>query len=170
MSQDGSSSAYGAETLAARRRLKRCGMAAFLWAVAFGLVSAYWALGGMQGAEQLSPSLREQAERRETGFVVTLWITAGAKLVGGLVPLTLAFELWSTLPRRFVSLLTWLGGALLTLYGLGDIASGAIRATTGSDDGAIWYAILWGPIWLTGGILFLGTAWLSRRAGDRPAT
>ncbi|MEJ7901702.1 MAG: DUF3995 domain-containing protein, partial [Thermomicrobiales bacterium] len=149
--------------------LKRFGQAAFLWSLAFGLLSAYWALGGMVGADQLSPALREQAERRETGFVAILWVTAGVRLVGGFVPLALAFELWLTMPRRFVSILTWLGGVLLTLYGIGDIVSGTIRASVGNDDGAIWYATLWGPIWLAGGLLYLGTAWLHRRQTVDPA-
>jgi hypothetical protein len=26
-------------------------------------------------------------------------------------------------------------------------------------ENAIWYAVLWGPTWLLGGVLFLMTAW-----------
>ncbi len=151
----------------ARPSLHGFGAAAFCWAAAFALLSAYWALGGMVGADKLSPALRDQAERRETAFVVTLWITTLIKVIGGLIPLCLTFDLWSSLPRRLLSSLTWLGGGFLTLYGLGDIASGAFRALNGNDDGAIWYAVLWGPIWLIGGILFLGTAWAYRHHANR---
>ncbi len=147
----------------ARAWLTRFGLAAFLWALAFGLVSAYWALGGMHGVDQLSPALRDEAERRETAFVAILWVTAVVKVIGGLVPLALAFDLWPIIPRRVVSSLTWLGGVLLALYGIGDILSGTVRAIGEDSDGAIWYAVLWGPIWLLGGLLFLGTAWLHRR-------
>ena len=147
----------------ARAWLTRFGLAAFLWALAFGLVSAYWALGGMLGVDQLSPALRDDAGRRETAFVAILWMTAVVKVIGGLVPLALAFDLWLTIPRRVVSILTWLGGILLALYGIGDILSGTVRAIGEDSDGAIWYAVLWGPIWLVGGILYLGTAWFHRR-------
>lgn len=30
------------------------------------------------------------------------------------------------------------------------------------DDSTIWYLLLWGPIWLLGGVLFLGTARVHR--------
>ncbi len=131
--------------------------------MAFGLVSAYWALGGLLGVDQLSPALRDQEERRETAFVAILWVTAVLKVIGGLVPLALAFDLWRTISRRVVAMLTWLGGVLLTLYGIGDILSGTVRAIGEDSGGAIWYAVLWGPIWLVGGILYLGTAWFHRR-------
>jgi len=81
--------------------------------------------------------LRDQAERRETAFVAILWATAVAKLAGGIVPLALAFNLWPAIPNRVASVITWLGGVLLTLYGIGDIASGTIRVSGGNDDGAI---------------------------------
>jgi hypothetical protein len=51
------------------------------------------------------------------------------------------------------------GRALLALYGLTDIVTGSIRADRGTVENAIWYAALWGPIWLLGGVLFLMTAW-----------
>lgn len=159
----------GTPKVDACRRLHRFGAAAFLWAVGFGLLSAYWALGGMAGSDQLSSVLREQAEQRETAFVITLWITSVVKIIGGVVPLCLAFDLWRFVSRRVVSGLTWLGGGFLTLYGLGDIASGAIRTLNGNEDGAIWYAVLWGPLWLAGGICFLGTAWAHRRVANYKA-
>jgi hypothetical protein len=57
----------------------------------------------------------------------------------------------------------------LTLYGLTDVVAGSIRAARGTMENAIWYAVLWGPTWLLGGLLFLMTAWTfdaeRRRAG-----
>jgi hypothetical protein len=57
------------------------------------------------------------------------------------------------------ALLSWVGEALLALYGLTDVATGSIRAARGTMENAIWYAALWGPTWLLGGLLFLMTAW-----------
>ncbi len=138
MSRDGSNATSNGATPGARRRwIKRFGQAAFLWSLAFGLLNAYWALGGMFGTDQLSPALREQAERRETAFVAFHWVTAAVKLIGGLVPLALALNLWLFIPRRVASILTWLGCVLRTVYGIGDIASGTIRVSGGNVDGAI---------------------------------
>lgn len=149
--------------------LEAAGGLAFVWALAFGALSFVWAAGGMIGVGQLSPTLQEQSELRETGFVAVLWITGVVKVVGGLVPLALTFGLWPGISRRLFVASTWLGGVLLTLYGLADILSGAVRAATDNDDNAIWYAVLWGPIWLVGGVLYLATAWAYRQANHRRA-
>lgn len=150
---------------AGRPSLKRFGVAAFVWALAFGLLSGYWALGGTFGADQLSPALREEAEHRESGFVAILWITAAVKVIGGLIPLALAYNRSAGISARILAILTWLGGGLLALYGLGDIL-GATLVLSGlmgmRDDSTIWYLLLWGPIWLLGGVLFLGTARVHR--------
>ncbi len=147
---------------------QRWGVAASIWCFAFGLTSIYWAVGGDLGSNQLSPELQEQAERREAGFVAVLCITGVLKIVGGLVPLALAYSLWTAIPRKLLEILTWLGGIFLTLYGLGDIVSGTIRAVGDEGDNAIWYAVLWGPIWLLGGVLFIGSSWAYRRSIRQP--
>jgi hypothetical protein len=61
--------------------------------------------------------------------------------------------------RRALLILCWAGGALLALYGLVDVVTGSIGAARGTTENAIWYALLWGPTWLLGGVLFLMTAW-----------
>jgi hypothetical protein len=137
---------------------RRFGLAAFGWSLAFGLISIYWAIGGDLGSNQLAPELQEQAKRRDTGFVAILWITGLLKIAGGLIPLSLSLSLWTAIPRKLLLILTWVGGILLALYGLGDIVGGTIRAAGGEGGNAIWYAVLWGPIWFLGGVLFLGTA------------
>ncbi len=53
----------------------------------------------------------------------------------------------------------------MALYGLMDVIVGSIRAARGTMDNAIWCAVLWGPIWLLGGVLFLVTAWSSAPGG-----
>lgn len=75
-----------------------------------------------------------------------------------MVPILLGFGLLTAIPRRLLALLCWIGGGFCTLYGLGDMIGGLTRAVDGAEN-AIWYAVLWGPIWLLGGILYLGVAW-----------
>ena len=117
----------------------------------------------------MAVSLQERADERETGFVAIVAATGIAKLFGAIVPLWLVFRPRPRMVRRVLLSLCWVGGALLALYGLTDIVAGSIRAGWGTMENAIWYAVLWGPTWLLGGVLFLMTAWTfdaeRRRAG-----
>jgi hypothetical protein len=127
--------------------------------VAFGLLSLYWAAGGTLGVDQLAVSLQKRADERETGFVAIVAATGIAKLAGAIVPLWLVFRRLSQTVRKALLFLCWAGGALLAVYGLTDSVAGSIRAARGTMENAIWYAALWGPIWLLGGLPFLMTAW-----------
>ena len=142
----------------ARRTYQAWGLAAAAWCVAFGILSLYWAAGGMLGVDQLSVSLQERADARETAFLAIVAATGIAKLLGAVVPLWLVFRPPSRTIRKVLLFLCWAGGALLALYGLTDIVAGSIRASRGTMENAIWYATLWGPTWLLGGLLFLMTA------------
>lgn len=111
------------------------------------------------------------AEHREPAFVATLWGTGIAKVLGGLVPMALAFGWWNGIPRRLLAVLCWAGGALLMLYGPGDmvratlVIGGAIEVESPVDrDIARWYLLPWGPVWVAGGVGFLATAWHYRRS------
>jgi hypothetical protein len=143
----------------ARGTYRAWGLAAAAWCVAFGVLSLYWAAGGTLGVDQLAASLRERADERETGFVAIVAATGIAKLLGAIVPLWLVFRPPSRTGRKVSLFLCWAGGGLLALYGLSDLATGSIRAARGTMENAIWYAVLWGPTWLLGGVLFLMTAW-----------
>jgi hypothetical protein len=127
--------------------------------VAFGVLSLYWAAGGTLGVDQLAVSLQERADERETGFIAVVAATGIAKLLGGIVPLWLVFRPHSRRGEKVLLFLCWAAGALLAFYGLTDIVAGSIRAALGTMENAIWYAVLWGPTWLLGGVLFLMTAW-----------
>jgi len=151
--------------------LRRAAIAAFAWALLFGLVSMYWAAGGTIGESTLSRSIQDMAERREPAFVVTLWGTGIAKVIGGLVPMALAFGWWRNIPRGLLHILCWAGGVLLLLYGQGDmlratlVIGGAIEVESPVDrDIARSYLLLWRPVWLTSGIGFLATARHYRRS------
>jgi hypothetical protein len=121
--------------------------------------------------DQVAVSLPGRADERETGFVAIVAATGIAKLLGAVVPLWLVFRPPSLRTMRKVLLfLCWAGGALLAFYGLTDVVAGSIRAARGTMENAIWYAVLWGPTWLLGGVLFLMTARTfdaERRAGLR---
>jgi hypothetical protein len=135
--------------------------------VAFGILSLYWAAGGTLGVDQLSASLQERAHERQTGFVAIVAATGIAKLLGGIVPLWLVLRPHSRTVQKAVLFLCWAGGALLAFYGLTDVVTGSIHAAQGTMENAIWYAGLWGPVWLLGGVLFLMTAWTVAAEGKQ---
>jgi hypothetical protein len=145
--------------MSARHTYRFWGLAAAAWCTAFGLVSFYWAAGGTLGVDQLAVSLQERADEREAGFVALVTATGIAKLLAAIVPLWLVFRPLSQRERRLLPFLCWAGGALLAAYGLADVVASSIHAARGTMENAIWYAALWGPIWLLGGVLFLMTAW-----------
>jgi hypothetical protein len=151
----------------ARRTDQAWSLAAAAWCVAFGVLSLYWAAGGTLGEDQLAVSLQERAHEREIGFVAIVAATGVAKLLGGIVPLWLVFRPHSRTVQKVLLFLCWAGGALLALYGLTDIVSGSVLAARGTMENAIWYAVLWGPIWLLGGVLFVMTAWRFAAEGRR---
>src|SRR6266545_1958277 len=99
----------------ARRRYQAWGVAAAAWCVAFGVLSLYWAAGGSLGVDQLSVSLQERADERETGFVALVAATGIAKLLGAIVPLWLVFRARSRTARKVLRFLCWAGGVLFLI-------------------------------------------------------
>lgn len=145
-------------------------LGAFVWSLTFGLVSLYWAAGGTISESTLSASIRELAERRDPGFVATLWFTGVAKIAGGVLPVALAFDWWLRIPRRLLVILCGLGGFLLTLYGIGGMVRSLLilldivrSGARGEVRTAWWYLALWGPVWVIGGALYGTTALMCRK-------
>jgi len=151
-------------------RGQRVAIGAFVWSVAFGLVSFYWAAGGTIGETTLARSIRDLADERDPGFVATVWITGVAKILGGLLPIAVAFGWWRRVPRRLLVVLCGVGGILLMLYGIGDMVRSTLIlldiGRSGEPDEvttARWYLALWGPVWAIGGALYGATALMCRK-------
>ena len=150
--------------------------AAFAWAMAFAAVSAYWALGGEVGSKTIAADVAAVPLANDPAVV---WGTAGAKILAGLLALALVQPWGRRLPRGVLLAAAWTAGALLTLYGAanavdhGRMVAGA-RSTPEvlGERAARWHLLLWDPVWLLGGVLFLVAAWYyqrrSRREDSRP--
>ena len=137
---------------------------AALWALAFAVASAYWAAGGTGGVNTIARSLADRAAEREPGFVATLWAVAAAKALLVALALALARPAAARFTRP-VRLAGWIAGGALTAYGaaglvaFGLMALGAREVPTDVGDTAVlWYVVLWEPLWLLGGLLFLAAA------------
>jgi len=151
-------------------RLKRPGgtwpaYAAAIWAVAFGCLSFYWALGGQLGLGTLASVIRRKALARDDGFIFVVWVTGAFKVVLALLPLALVRQWRVGVPRRWLQAGALFCGVALALYGAMGVVNGAVSQLgvfhPEDASGARWYLFLWGPVWLTGGLLLLASVWRS---------
>lgn len=156
---------------------RRVAYAAAAWASCNGALSIYWALGGQAGLDLLSDGITEQAAAGGE-VVVLVWLSAALKVCAGLVALALIRpRRWSAQVRRLLVAAAWLGGGVLTLYGVVGILGGGL-VMLGLVEAAgetpltvrLAYLLLWSPLWVLGGLLFVETgrrarAWSTVMAG-----
>jgi hypothetical protein len=104
--------------------------------VAFAAPSVYWAAGGRVGAGTIGPAIESPALARDPAFVTLLWATAVLKLLAAVLALMLVTPgLRGPLPRRLV---------------------GRIQVPAGLGAAALpWHLVLWDPVWIIGGVLFM---------------
>ncbi len=129
-------------------------VAGLVWGVLFGGLSLLWAAGVDLLVHTLAPSIREMAERGGAGVTALLLATGIAKLIAGVLPAVLLRAHRAPAWLRWVTLA---GGILLLLQGIAE-------TLIGLTDGRIWYLLLWGPVWLIGGVTLVAAFVLVRRA------
>lgn len=146
---------------------------AAMWALAFALMSFYWAAGGTLGANTLATGIANLSEKRDFWFVAILWLTGALKLLGTFIAVKLAHPPFPLLPYRLSRLAAWLGGSFMILYGGANLTVRAIMAVRllGTPDSmhstaARWHLLLWDPWWLLGGLLFVSSAWAAPHRPD----
>jgi hypothetical protein len=73
-------------------------------------------------------------------------------------------------PQRLLIAEVWAAGLLLTLYGVANLVDhgrmvAGLRNTPAvlGEQAARWHLLLWDPVWLLGGVLFLAAAQYHRR-------
>ena len=106
-----------------------------------------------------------------------VWGTAGAKALAGLLALALVRPWGRAFPRRALLVAAWSASALLALYGAANLVDHG-RMVAGLRDtpevlgerAARWHLLLWDPVWLLGGVLFLAAAWQYQRGARRERT
>lgn len=150
------------------------GCAAAARALAFAGLSFYWAAGGRLGLGTLALALRDKTLAREQGFVALLWFTGALKVLVALLAFALVRRRGTVLPRRVLLGAGWATGVALALYGALGLINGGLAqvgAVQPADaNAARWYFVLWGPIWLLGGLLMLATVRRQIRLGHGKAT
>lgn len=170
----------GTDRTAVRERTERpvwAGYAAAVWALLFGARAVYWGLGGTVGLGTLSPGLQQAAEAGDPEVFAALWAVAALLAAGTLFALVLcrpepalprALPLIGgrAVPRPVLLPPAWGAGTLLAVHG-GNYVGFLVTAGERTPE-VLWYALLWGPWFLLGGVLFMAAGWSHlRRASNR---
>jgi hypothetical protein len=150
------------------------GYVACAWALLFAALSFYWAAGGTAGAETIGEAITRPIRAREPGWIVLLWGTGIAKVLGGLLALALVRPWGRRFPRWLLLVPAWAGGLLMIAYGganmleFGLMAAGMLRIPASVGVVAVrWHLVLWEPWWIIGGVLFVAAAWLAGSPRER---
>jgi Protein of unknown function (DUF3995) len=137
-------------------------------AIAYALVSAYWTAGGTALLSTVGGGLERLGREGGAAGVVLGAVTVVLKLAGGLLALALVRPWRARLPPRLVEGAALLAGGVLTLYGAGQVAVGALALMgvfgTPDDPRALrWHVLLWDPWFLVWGLLLVLAALVHRR-------
>jgi Protein of unknown function (DUF3995) len=140
--------------------------AAWVVALAYAVVSFYWAFGGMVGVDTLGGRLEELAR---DGDPMVLWLAGVAgvlKVAGAVVALALVRPWGRVVPRRLLLVVAWAGAVLLVVYGglyvvAGALALAGVVEVAGAEDRpALWWHVLVWDLWfLVWGVLLGMAAW-----------
>jgi Protein of unknown function (DUF3995) len=153
------------ESASSRWWALRMAAAACAWAVLFAALSFFWAAGGRTG---LQPLEQPPASSRAVWLVADL--AAGIlKIGGGLLALALVHTGEHRRIHRMLLAAAWIGGVGLCLYGGLGLVSDVLHVAGIISDPAtrkwfFWYLVLWDPWFVLGGVLYVATAWFTRRS------
>jgi hypothetical protein len=135
------------------------------WALLFALANVYWGLGGRLAV----PFADAAAALADPPVVAANRAAVALKLGVAGVALATVQPWGERVPRRLLLLAASGLGAGLTLYGgLGLVfdalrAAGALPASESTRAVLRLHLLLWDPVWLLGGLLFLATGERYRR-------
>lgn len=137
------------------------------WAFAFAAVNFYWGVGGTIGLDTLGYGMAAQARAGDSLLFLLNWISVVGKVGIGLM--ALALVRWHERPRvqRLLHVAIWGAGLLITLYGVGNFIQHAlmlagtlpIASLLGSPAAVRSHLLIWDPVWILGGVLFVVLAW-----------
>jgi hypothetical protein len=137
--------------------------ASLIWATAFALPNLYWAANGTFGRQTIAAD-----PDAALGWGAEPWallLTGGAKIAAGVLALMAGHRRWA--PIVLLAIVLGLG---LLIYGIANLVQHAAVVTgilnapeSVGDTASRWHLLLWDPIWILGGLLFLATGWRARR-------
>jgi hypothetical protein len=150
------------------RRSNWAAYGACVWALAFALMSFYWAAGGLAAIDTIGGEPERLARARDPEFVAGQWVIGALKVLAALAVLALVSSRSQRVPRRLLAVVLGVGGALLLLYETAELvqhllmAVGAIDQGDLDDTALIGHLAFWDPWWILGAGLFVLAAWQQR--------
>jgi Protein of unknown function (DUF3995) len=139
-----------------------------VWALAFALMSFYWAAGGLAAIETIGGEPERLARAGDPEFAAAQWVIGALKLLAAFAAVALVRSHGRGRPRRLLVLVIGGGGLLLLLYETAELvqhvlmAVGVVNRGDLDDAALIGHLILWDPWWILGASLFVIAAWQQR--------
>jgi uncharacterized protein DUF3995 len=141
-------------------------IAAAVVGLAYAAISIYWGAGGTWLLSTVGAAL---ATGRSAAALAAVWAAVVLKVVAAVVPLVACQTPTAGRWRRWLRILAWAEGTILTLYGLVLsvagvlVQAGVVAAGKAADHRALtWHAYLWDPWFLVWGLLVVAALLLSR--------
>lgn len=135
--------------------------AGMVWTLIFAFMSFYWAAGGMIGVESLGGQIYQMALNRNSGFILLVWATGGAKLGGVFLLIGLIrSKRFRRKIRKWLLFICIAAGIFMILYGVGNFITISLAAINVLDFDLETYAIkwrllFWEPYWIVGGVFYV---------------
>jgi Protein of unknown function (DUF3995) len=152
------------------RRSNWAAYGACAWALAFALMSFYWAAGGLAAIDTIGGEPERLARARDSEFVAVQWVIGALKVLAALAVLALVSPRSQRVPRRLLAVVLGVGGALLLVYETAEFIQHALMAVGAIDQGdlddtaLIGHLVFWDPWWILGAGLFTIAAWQRRHS------
>lgn len=136
----------------------RPGVIFFVLAAVAGLLHAaaslYWALGGEWLLDTVGQFAVDMQRSGDVTVTVMLWIVTLVKIAGALVPLVDHLRLPA---HRWVRVVSWLGVAVMLVWGGAGMLGAWIALASGTADGSdralFGHAYLWDPLFVVWAVL-----------------
>jgi Protein of unknown function (DUF3995) len=150
------------------RRRNWAAYAACAWALAFALMSFYWAAGGMAAIDTIGGEPERLARAEDQDFLRLQWAVGALKLLAAVAVLALARAWVGGRSRRLLVWVLGAGGVLLLLYETAEfvqhflMAVGVVDRGDLDDTALIGHLVFWDPWWILGAGLFALAAWQHR--------
>ncbi|MCT1904645.1 DUF3995 domain-containing protein [Oceanobacillus sojae] len=130
-----------------------------VWSVIFAGMSFYWAMGGMLGVRSLGGAIYEMSFDPEPSFILIVWLTGFAKLLGAVLLLLLPVPWRNAAISKVLYYLIKIAGVFLFLYGLLNFITISLSAFAILDmnlevHATFWRLVFWEPFWMAGGICY----------------
>ncbi|GEN86077.1 DUF3995 domain-containing protein [Oceanobacillus sojae] len=130
-----------------------------VWSITFAGMSFYWAMGGLFGVRSLGGAIYEMSLNPEPSFILIVWLTGFAKLLGAVLLLLLLVPWRNAAVSKVLYYISKIAGVFLFVYGFLNFITISMSAFAILDmdleaHAIFWRLVFWEPFWMAGGICY----------------